>query len=203
MNMNLRNLHKRKYYFLKKSDEALKQKLALHLALISNEQKTEFFKNVLSEDIAPARRFGALRIVTDKCFYFLQFTLAPVTPDSIAALARLKTNKEKILLCLDIENAAKELCKQLHIQIKTAEEVFVMVKSKDALPEKFFGDENTESKRRYRAKLCFAKSNSRRFLWSGTLLLITSLITPFSYYYLVVGTLLFITAVFVRIFGYE
>ncbi len=195
--------HKRKYHFLKKSEEALKQKLSLHLALLSDEQKTEFFKNVLANENGEPNRFGRLRLASDKEFYFLQFTLAPVSADQIAAFSRLKTNKEKILLCLDIDNQARALCKQLQIQIKTAEDVFILVKSKNKLPEHFLGDTLPMRRRDRLIKISFAKSNSRRFLVSGSLILLTSLITPFSYYYLIFGTLLFLTALFVRIFGYE
>ena len=195
--------NKRKYHFLKKSEEAIKQKLSLHLVLLSDEQKTAFFQKILSSDSCAANRFGRLRIFTDKEFYFLKFSIAPVTADEIASLSRLKTNKEKILLCLSIDEAAKNLCKKLHIQVKTAEEVFGLVKSHDALPDVFLGEEDSVKKRDRRMKLCFAKNNSRRFLVSGALILITSLFTPFSYYYLIFGSLLFLTAVFVRIFGYE
>ena len=117
--------------------------------------------------------------------------------------SRLKTNKEKILLCLDIDNQARALCKQLQIQIKTAEDVFVLVKSRNKLPEHFLGDTVPIRRRERWLKISFAKSNSRRFLLSGSLILLASLITPFSYYYLIFGTLLFLTALFVRIFGYE
>lgn len=195
--------HKRKYHFLKKSEEALKEKLSLHLALLSDEQKTDFFKNILSNKNVEAKRFGRLRLTTDKEFYFLQFTIAPVTADQAAAFSRLKTNKEKILLCLDIDNQARTLCQQLQIQVKTAEDVFVLVKSKNAMPDVFLGDTTPIRRRDKLMKISFAKSNSRRFLTSGSLILLASFLTPFSYYYLVFGTLLFLAAFFVRIFGYE
>ena len=139
----------------------------------------------------------------DYLFYFLKFTIAPVSADDIASLSRLKTNKSKILLCLQIDEQAKNLCKQLHIQIKTAEEVFILVKSHNSLPENYLGEEQPLNKRERRLKLCFSKSNSRRFLVSGALILIASLLTPFSYYYLLFGSALFLAAIFIRIFGYE
>ena len=195
--------NKRKYHFLKKSEEAIKQKLSLHLVLLSDEQKTEFFRKILSTKEMEARRFGRLRIFTKEEFYFLKLTLAPVHADDVASFSRLKTNKRKILLCLEIENDAKALCKQLQIDVKNAEEVFVLVKSNDALPATFLGEENADKKTRRRMRLWFSKNNCRRFLISGTFILLSSFLTPFSYYYIVMGSLLFIAAAFVRIFGYE
>lgn len=199
--------HKRKYHFLKKSEETLKEKFSLHLVLLSDEEKTEFFKNILTDDNPEApsiiHYLGQLQLATDKAFYFLQFTFAPVSADNIAAFSRLKTSKEKILLCLDIDNQARALCKQLQIQIKTAEDVFVLAKSKNALPACFLGDTIPIRKREKLMKISFTKNNSKRFLINGALILLASLFTPFSYYYLIFGMLLFLTATFVRIFGYK
>ena len=195
--------HKRKHHFLKKSEEQTKQKLSLHLALLSDEQKTVFFENLFSTEEMSVRRFGKLRIITNDAFYFLKFSLAPVHADDILAYARIKTNKQKILLCLDIDNDARLLCKQLQIEIHTAEDVYVLIKEHDALPETYLGSETKLDKQNRRRKLWFAKKNCKRFLLSGSLLLITSFITPFAYYYLVMGCILFIIAACVRIFGYE
>ncbi len=195
--------HKRKHHFLKKSEEQTKQKLSLHLALLSDEQKTAFFQNIFSTEEMPARRFGRLRIITNDAFYFLKFTLAPVRADDILAYARIKTNKQKNLLCLDIDNDARLLCKQLQIEIHTAEAVYLLIKERNALPEIYLGSETKLDKQNRRRKLWFAKRNCKRFLVSGSLLLITSFITPFAYYYLIIGSALFIIAIYVRIFGYE
>ena len=195
--------NKRKYHFLKKSEETIKDKFSLHLALLSDEQKTELFQKILSSEEISARRVGKLRLCTNDAFYFLKFTLTPVCADDVAVFARLKTNKQKILLCLQIDDSARALCKQLHIEINTAQDVFVLAKSKNALPDQFLGDENTNQKNHRKLRLWCSKSNARRFLVSGALILLTSFLTPFSYYYIVMGSLLFIAAAFVRIFGRE
>lgn len=195
--------NKRKYHFLKKSEEAVKDKFSLHLVLLSDEQKTELFQKILSTEEIPARRVGKLRLCTHNTFYFLKFTLAPVCADDVAVFARLKTNKQKILLCLQIDDSARALCKQLQINVNTAQDVYVLAKSKDALPEHFLGDENTSQKTHRKIRLWCSKSNARRFLVSGALILLTSFLTPFSYYYIVMGSLLFLAAAFVRIFGRE
>ena len=56
---------RRKTHFLKKSDEAQKEKLLLHLCLLSDVQKTNYFYNVLRKQYAEARRFSRLRVATE------------------------------------------------------------------------------------------------------------------------------------------
>ena len=89
-----------------------------------------------------------------------------------------------------------------HIQFIKGNDVYRMLKKGSALPEHYLGEDALPKKKKKR-ELWFAKSNSRRFLFGGTLILLTSLITPFPYYYLLSGSLLIISAVFVRIFGYR
>ena len=65
------------------------------------------------------------------------------------------------------------------------------------------GEDTSAPKKKKRLRAWFAKSNSRRFLLGGTLILLTSLITPFPLYYIILGSALVLSAVFVRIFGYR
>jgi hypothetical protein len=193
---------RRKNLYLKKSDETVKQKLLLHLALLSDESKTEFFQNALSTKESPVSRFGKLRVFTQSEFYFLSFTLAPVNADEVARLSRLKTGKRKILLCATIEDAALSLCNRLGVEVKTGEWVYSRLKAGGLLPQHYLGEENAAKGKR-RIKLWFSKANAKRFLIGGTITLLLARITPFYYYYLLVGCLLLLAAVFVRIFGYE
>lgn len=191
---------RRKNLYLNKSDERLKQKLLLHLALLSDEEKTDYLVSALSTGENPLHRFGKLRLFTPTEFYFLRFTLNPLTLDEIPNLARLKTSKKKILLCGQIEDAALALCRRLNIEVKTGEWIFKQLKNRNALPDEYLGDE-PQKKPKHPFKLWFARANAKRFLLSGTLVLLLSRLTPFSIYYLLCGCALLLTAVFVRIFG--
>ena len=190
---------KRKNLLLKRSDEQEKEKLLLHLALLSDGAKTEFFRTALSKNI-PLQRFSLLRLHSDKQFYFLHFKLSPVNADDVAKYARLKTNKEKILLCGNIEQPALSLCQRLHITVKTGEDVYVALKNADALPATYLGDSAPIGKKR-RTTLWFSKSNSKRFLLSATLIFLLSLWTPFFYYYVFTSVALLCLSILVRIFG--
>ena len=192
---------KRKNLYLKKSDEQQIEKLLLHLALLSDEKKTQFFQQALSTSEETACRFGNLRLSKKTDFYFLKFSLAPIYPDDILPLSRFKTGKRKILLCSQIDKSAQLLCNRLDIQVQTGEQVYKQLKERDLLPCEYLGD--LPAKERRPIKLWFSKHNAKRFLVSGALVLLVSRLTPFYYYYLLFGVLLLLGSVLVRIFGYE
>ena len=194
---------RRRTVFLKKSDEAQKEKLLLHLAFLSDEGKTKFFLDRLSAENAPAKRFGRLRICTENAFYLLRFSLAPVHSDELLSFSRLKTSKEKIVLCSKIEESAYVLAERLGITIRTGEQVYTMLKSQNALPERYLSEESSEHKRKRRLKLWLSRANAKRFLVAAALLAFTALLSPFPYYYFIFSGVLLLASVFVRIFGYE
>ena len=196
---------KRKHAFLKKSDEMKKQKLFTHLAPLSDEEKTEYFKTALERSLKEkqVKRFGKLRLCTDSDFYFLHFKFSPVTADEISSFSRLKTGKKhKILFCSNIEENAKSLCASLDISVVTDNELYLALKAENLIPEKFLGENVSDKKIRRTLKLWFSKANARRFLTSGALILFVSWLTPFSYYYLIMSAILLLLALFTKIFGY-
>lgn len=187
---------KRKNAFLKRSDEAQKQKLLLHLALLSDEAKTRLLAPLLH-----AERRGKLRLQSPEHYYFLRFSFAPVTADEVATLARFKTGGVKTLVCSEMEDSAKTLCKRLGVETQTGDEVYSLFKRENALPTQYLGEETPETRKKRFVRVCFAKSNAKRFLLSASLLLLTSLITPFPTYYLLFGFILLAIAILIRIFG--
>ncbi|MBQ9113712.1 MAG: hypothetical protein IJY05_02190 [Clostridia bacterium] len=191
---------KRNRLFLKKSDEAEKEKLLFHLALLSDKEKTDFFQNVLSKT-NPTQRVGHLRLSSPTEFFFLHFKLSSVTPDDVANYARLKTAKQKILLCSTIPDEVLPLCERLHIDVRSGTRVYDFLKTENALPENYLGEEDPSTRHKHRFRLCFSKNNAKRFLLCGGLILLSSFLTPFPFYYIVFGAILLFTAVFVRIFG--
>ena len=193
---------KRNLFFLKKSEEKQKENLLLHLALLSKEQATDFFMRLYAKEKI-VRRFSRTLFSSDCEFFCVNCNFQPVTADEIGDFYRLKTSKQRVLICSQIEQTASKLCEKLDIQIKQADDIYRLVKENDAFPKRFLGEKPSGNKREKQLKLCFAKSNSKRFLLSGSLLLFTSLLTPFPYYYLIFGSLLLLTATVIRIFGYE
>ena len=191
---------RRKQFFLKKSDEAKKQKLLLHLALSSPQENAEFFSKFLSA--SPCK--GDFRIVeSEDTAYYLLFTLSPVLPDQLVSFYRHPTQKAKALLCCAISAEAKTLCERFDIQVKSGEELYLALKQANALPTAFLGEETSKKKVKRHFKLWFSKANAKRFLVSAGLIVFASLLTPFSFYYLLFGAILLLVSIFVRIFGYE
>lgn len=193
--------HKRKTVFLKRSDEAQKNKLLFHLACLSDEEKTKFFLQRLSGD-EPLQRFGRLRLTSAKRFFFLHFSFSPVTADEVAAFSRLKTGKEKVLLCSKIEDDAYALAERLNLRTLTGNEVYALLKDRNALPETY-NDEPSSVKRKRRFELWFSRKNAKPFLTAAAFTLLTAFISPFPYYYFVFGGILLTISVAIRIFGYR
>ena len=195
---------KRKTVLLKRSNAALKEKLSLHLSLLGDEEKTNLFIRALSAmENAPVKRVGKLRLQSETRLYFLCFRFAPVTTDDVARYSRYPSDRQKTLVCERIEESALDLCTRLHIEVHAGDFAFGLLQSQNALPETYLCDELPKDKRKHRLRLCFARSNAKRFLTSATLILLLSLITPFPYYYLIFGGVLLLLALFVRIFGYS
>ena len=193
---------KRNACFLKKQDAQIKQKLFLHLALSSDEQVTRLFQDAYAKTQS-VKKLGKLKLQTDTETVWLRFTFAPVCADEIAVISRISTNKPKMLVCNELEENAARLCQRLGILVKTGDETYLFLKNADALPTNFLGEEQAHNKKIRRKIVCFSKRNARRFFVGGALVLLTSLFTPFPYYYLVLGSILLAVALFVRIFGYS
>ncbi len=194
---------KRKTYFLKKSDEVQKERLLRHLVFLSDEGKTKFFMERFSTEDAPAKRFGSLRFYTQDALYILRFSFTPVNQDDILRCSRVRTKKQKLLLCNQIEDGALSLAQTLDIRVLTGAEVYALLKERHALPNLYLGEERAEKKRKRRFKLWFSRSNARRFLFAAVLTLLSALLSPFPYYYILFGGALLLSALCIRIFGYE
>ena len=194
--------YKRKTVFLKRSDEAQKQKLLFHLACLSDEAKTKYFLQAFPVE-TPLKRFGRLRLFSERQFYLLHFTFTPVTSDEIAAFSRVKTDKEKVLLCSKIEDDAYALGERFSIRTLTGNEVYAALKDNDTLPKSYIGEESADKKRKRRFELWFSRKNAKPFLTAATLTLFTAFISPFPYYYFLFGGILLTLSIAIRIFGYR
>lgn len=190
---------KRKTFLLKKSEEAEKEKLLLHLAFLSDGAQAEFFgRSVLKEG-------GVLRadglIEKEDELILPKFRFDKLCADDGAALLRADDEKKKTLFTGGLSEEAERLFKKLGVRICAGEETYLFLKEREALPSRYLGVSENVTKKKGRFSLWFSKSNSRAFFTGGCLLLLTSLITPFPYYYLAFGCILLTVAVLVRIFG--
>ncbi|MBO4940042.1 MAG: hypothetical protein J6D30_03315 [Clostridia bacterium] len=187
---------------MKKSDEAKKEKLLLHLALSSDEQKTEYFEHLLAFS-KPIHRFGKLRLYTEDTFYQIHYGFTPLSLENVAAFSRLKTDKSKTIIYRSAQEDALALAARLGIETIPPEKIFTLVKEHDVFPLQYLGEEQPQNKRQRRLRICFSKRNGKRFFASGLALFVLSVLTPFAYYYLIYGGLLLLLSAIIRVFGYE
>lgn len=195
MLVGLRLKSKRKNFFLKKAEEREKEKLLLHLALLPLLKQRETFGEILKDTNELA---------------FVKFTFSPLeTPDVgefIRSAVKKRTSHKDgeisaAIYCAEMEERAKNLCERFGISVITGEAVYLLFKEHNALPREYLGEETFLEKKKRQLSVGFSKNNSRRFFVGGSLILFTSLVTPFPYYYLITGSALLIVALFVRIFG--
>ena len=189
---------KRNAYFLKKSDEKEKDALMTHLSFLSDEGKTNFFLQYFLRESSTAKRFGRLRIYTEDAFYTLHFTLSPANADDVLKLSRFKTQKRKVFLCASICEEGRTLAQKIGVEVQDGEAVYYALKKANALPMSYLG---VESKKKSRRQRHFSRANAKRFFLSAILLLFSSLLSPFPYYYLLFGGILLLSSLCIRIFG--
>ena len=192
---------KRKTVLLKRSETANQEKLSLHLCLLSPEKARDTFYTAFTAT-ENACKAGKNRVETATEIYFFLFCFAPVTADQILPIARFDSKKNKILVCLKIDEYALPLCQRLAITVKTGEWGYLFLKERNALPTVYLGEQIGASKRK-RLRLCFAKNNARRFFTSALFILCLAFFSPFPLYYYIFAFVLLLTAVFIRIFGYS
>ncbi|MBQ4270163.1 MAG: hypothetical protein IJB97_11015 [Clostridia bacterium] len=205
------NLHrKRKIFFLKKAEEREKEKLLLHLALLPFDRQTELF----SRAVKNGDSISGNPVNGDKTF--ARFLFTPISASDIGSFIKTEfsaansaapngeTEADRAGLtvyCNDADESAKSLCRRFRVTLCAGEESYLFLKSQNALPEKYLGEESFAKRKKRRFSFYFQKKNSRRFLIGGILVLCTSLITPFPYYYLISGSAMLIVAAVIRIFG--
>ena len=178
----------RKKKFLLKRDIEEKEKLMLHLALSSAEANEKLFKPLLQEEERTT---------------FLLFSMQPLSADTVAEkIKNMKGEEEFCIFCNTLSPEARQLCEAFTLPVTEGNEVYIKLKDKKLLPEKYICGEKKRRSVKEKLKIGFCKKNSRSFFVSGAALLILSLFSFFPLYYVIGGSILVLTALIVRIFGY-
>ena len=191
---------------LKASEKRQMERLSLHLALLTPKEKTDFIMenaNTLVGEEIEGRKLSSGKpfFYTDNQIVYCHFTLSALTADELTPLLSLGDNRAPVLLCNELDKTAEKLCSALSVKVLTLPTIYRKLKENERLPERYKGDEAFQKKTKRRFSLWIQKSNAKPFLTGGALLLLSSLISPFPYYYLVVGFAMVATSAAVRIFG--
>ena len=193
---------------LKAQEKRQAEMLALHLALLSQREQAEFFAERAevfspSETIRISRYNGNYFILTDAGALFPLFLASPLTSNHVLPLLTQPTEGECVLLCASLDGDCQRFLSRFTVRVFTADEIYLRLKAENALPVEYKSEKAFAKKRKRGFTLWLQKKNARPFLTSGALLLISSLFSPFPYYYLLMGIFLTVTSMLIRIFGKE
>jgi hypothetical protein len=206
---------KRKLFFLKKAEEREKDLLLLHLAMLPFEKQAEIFKNASREENGKNTQktyakflFNPLSASDLAEFFKREFsrTQAQTAPNENGETQEKNAVNKALprpftIYCNAADESAIKLCERFGVRLCGGEESYLLLKLKNALPERYFAETYFFKREKRKISFYFQKKNSRRFLVGGVLILCTSLFTPFPYYYLVSGSVLLLIAALVRILG--
>ncbi len=190
-----------------KADEKRQmEQLTLHLTLLSPKEKYEFLAEnapvLIGEELNEKEpSLPQPFFYTDSQVVDCRFTLSPLTADELSPLLSLGENRALVLLCNQLDKTAERLSAALSMKVLTLPTIYLKLKENERLPERYKGEEAFQKKKKRRFSLWMQKSNAKPFLTGGALLLLSSLFSPFPYYYLVVGFAMVATSAAVRIFG--
>lgn len=177
-------------------DEKDRKLLELHLSLLPDKDVAELFLNVLDGGSIQGKQ-----VATDKSVYFFIFSLKQLSPDDIAGVIKFSTDKDKVVYCNSISAEAKELADNFAITYKTGDKIYLELKDKGALPEKFIFDGGKRPNAFKRIKARFNKKLTAPLFWSGLCLLAFSFFTFFPLYYIISGGLLLVLSAICLVFG--
>ena len=192
---------------LKNHEKEEAEKLLLHLAMLSQEEQANFFLERLqiftNEPGETRGEAGSFLIETDSCMLFPRFQAAPIGADDAMPLFNLNSTKKPILLCNKLSADANDFLKRFSIERVEGAEIYLRLKSNESLPNEYKSERAFEKKKKQRWAIFIKKENAKRFLTGGGLLLLSSFLSPFPYYYLVTGVALVGVSALVKVFGKE
>lgn len=168
-------------------DEKQKKLLSLHLALSSDEYVLNLFKSCLEN-----AEICGKRVVSGDVAYFFIFKMQSISEDDIAHIIKYNVKESKTVYCVKISPEALILAENFDIKIKDINDVYELLKSKNALPEKYVYEGAKKQSVLKRIKLRFSKKLCAPLFWSGAALIGLSYIAIFPVYYIISGGIMLI-----------
>ncbi len=187
---------------LLRGEEKEKQLLLTHLTLLPPEKALLFLTDKKEgfstcQNLPYLEEEGELHV---PLFLWRKVELHDLLPAVRLCLDKQKTGT---IYCDEISPEADGFLAQFSIRAVKGVEIYRRCKEANKLPKRYVSEPYFTKKKKRLPRVWFAKSNSRRFLLCGGLLLLSSLLVPFPYYYLVFGGILVLAAVLIRILGYR
>ena len=171
------------------------EKLAAHLALLGPEESAALFARGLDG----AKPDGSVA-ETDRGLYFCSFTPEPADRNALLTVIRHRTEKKKHFVCCTATQECARLAEETGIELICAEEIYGLLKEKDALPGKYLL-EKPKSGMFSKIKGGFSRRLCMPAFWSGAAMLFFSYFSFYPVYYIVSGSLLLVLCSAAAIFG--
>lgn len=181
-----------------------KENFFLYFSLLDKTEQTELIKKavLLLDETATPTVFRELTVFDgDEKRYVFLISLSPVSLDTLVPVFRESLQKDTELYLSRSNECLQPLLKKFGITLHTEDELFKLLKQAEVVPDAYPFDTPSRKTARKR-RIWFSKSNASGFMLSGIFLLISSLLTPFPFYYLLFGGISLFLAVFTRFFGY-
>lgn len=165
-------------------------------------------KNALQAGTAPADGTAAPKapcikgneICTENAHTWVLFSFKDAGADDLAPALRAEGENKCVYAC-GFTDEAKKLAAAFGIMLKDAGDAHALAKECGRLPEKLLAPPAAAGGLRKKLAFRVRREAWRGYLFSGSFLLVFSLMTVFPVYYIVTGGLLLAAAVLVRLFG--
>lgn len=172
------------------------EKLAAHLALLAPEDAAALFARCLD-----GAEYKDNVIETKDGVYFCRFAPEPADRNDIIEAARLQTKKQKYFVCCTATEECARFAEGTDVEIVNADDIYSMLKERDALPEKYLMDRAQKSGMFSKIKAGFSRRLCRPAFWSGVAMLFFSYFTFYPVYYIAAGAALLLLCAAAAIFG--
>lgn len=186
---------------LGKKEREERDALLLHLALERDERVRAALLSAYLADGKETHCEG-YALSVDGAPLIPLFTMQAVSADEVAKLIREYGSKPFTIACNALSPEAEKLLRSFGKSAVCGDEIYALFTRTDTVPSPLICGEIPRKTVRTNLRRSFSKKNARPFFVSGLLLLIMSLFTFFPIYYLITGSVLLVSSVCIRAFGY-
>lgn len=162
-----------------------------------SDESSETLKDMPS---SPSMKISGNEIRTQDGVTYVLFGFEKATADDLAPALR-STAKNKTVYANGFTEEAAALARAFDVKLGDGSDVFLLAKECGCLPDMLISPPRKPSGFREKFKFRIRRDAWRGYLFSGSFLLLFSLLTIFPIYYLVSGGILLTISVIIRIFG--
>lgn len=196
----LLSYHRRIKRRLNKKESEAQEALLLHLALEKEERVRAALLSAFLADKKEAHCQDDALLVDD-VLCVPRFTMQPLSADETARIIRAYRRDKLTILCNALTPEAEKLVASFGVKVMRKNEIYALFSRTETTPSPLILAELPRKSVKRTLRRVVSKKSARPFFTSGILLLLMSLFTFFPIYYLILGSVLTILAIFVRFFG--